>query len=176
MPENLVCVAKITSPHGVRGAVKLKTFTEDPESIRDYSPLYSKDGKEKFEITILSSKEGMLIAKISGVNDRNEAASLRGRELYADKNLFPDLEEDEFYYDDLIGMQVVLENGEEFGSVVNLHNFGGGDLVEISLQGQSKTELFAFTREIFPKIDAENKTVTISLPQIEFISDNDNQL
>jgi 16S rRNA processing protein RimM len=174
MPKNLVCVAKITSPHGVRGAVKVKSFTQFPDSIAEYSPLYSKNGKEKFDIEILSVKEDMLIVKVKGVGSRNEALPLCGRELYASKDIFPELEEDEFYYDDLIGMKVLLQNGEEFGVVVAVDNYGGGDLVEIKLQHSEKKEFFEFTKEVFPEINITDGNVVICPPEVEFVSDNDN--
>jgi 16S rRNA processing protein RimM len=174
MPENLIIVAKITSPHGVRGAVKVKSFTEFPDSVAEYSPLYSKNGQEKFDIEILSANEDMLVVKINGVNDRNGAEALRGRDLYADKDLFPELEEDEFYYEDLIGLPVLLQDGQQFGVVLTVDNYGGGDVVEIKLQGVEKTEFFAFTKEIFPQINIEAGNVLICPPEVEFVSENDN--
>ncbi|MCE3233515.1 MAG: ribosome maturation factor RimM [Rickettsiaceae bacterium] len=174
MQKDLVCVAKITSAHGIRGAVKIKAFTQFADSLEEYAPLYSKDGKQEFDIEILSVKEDMLIVKIKGVNTRNEAENLKGRELYADKNLFPQLEEDEFYYDDLIGMGVIYEDGEEFGEVIAMHNYGGGDLIEIKPTGAQENALFPFTKEIFPEINIEDGTIVIIPPEFEFVGDNDN--
>lgn len=172
--ENLVCVGKFGAPHGVRGAIKLKSYTESPENILEYSPLYNKDGSEKFDIKVLSVKQDMLVVKVEGVSDRNEAAALRNRELFAEKDLFPEPEDDEFYFNDLVGMRVVKESGREFGVIVALHNYGGGDVVEISLDNGPKTELFAFTEDNFPLIDMDNDLVVISLPEVEYVNDNDN--
>ena len=171
---DLVCVGKFGAPHGIRGAIKIKSYTEDPESIEYYSPLYSKDGKERFDIKVLSSKQDMLVVKVEGVNDRNAAISLRNRELYVDKELFPEPEDDEFYYNDLIGMKVISEDGEPYGVVMALHNYGGGDLIEISPDSEPKTQLFAFTADNFPAVDMENSIIVISLPDITFINANDN--
>lgn len=172
--KNLICVAKIGSPHGVRGAVKIKSFTADPESIVDYSPLYLKDGVTSFKIKILSVKEDIVTVKIDGIDDRNSAATLCNKELFADKALFPETEEDEFYYEDLIGLAVINEDGSKYGTVLTVDNYGGGDILEIGLEGGTK-EMFAFTKEIFPEINIKKGEITISLPEIDFVKDNDNQ-
>jgi 16S rRNA processing protein RimM len=174
MKKNLVCIAKIASPHGVQGAVKIKTFTADPEAIAVYSPLYGKDGETTYKIKILSVKDDMVTVRIEGVNDRNSAAALCNKELFADKDLFPELEEDEFYYEDIIGMKVELEDGTPYGIVLSVDNYGGGDILEISCDGSGKVELFSFTKETFPFIDAEAGDITISPPEFEFVGDNDN--
>ncbi len=169
----LICVGKITSAHGIRGAVKIHSFTDIPGSLMDYCPLYSKNGKEKFEIELLSINKEIIIAKVNNITDRNEAEKLRGRELYADRSKFPKEEENEFYYEDLKGMQV-LQDGKKFGVVLDVQNYGGGDLLEIDM-GKGETELFPFNREIFPIINVEERYMTIIPPEMEYVQNNDNE-
>lgn len=173
MEKKLICVGKFASPHGVRGSIKIKSFTGDPTRIGEYSPLYNKSGEREFVIKILSSNQDMLIVKVDGVSSREEADKLKNMEIYADKAKFDELEEDEFYYDDLIGMNVLLDDGEKFGVVLAVQNFGGCDLIEISVDNSSKSEFFAFTKEIFPEINLKEGYVTICPPEVEFANDND---
>lgn len=170
--EKLICVGKITSAHGIRGAVKIHSYTEIPAALVDYSPLYSKSGQEKFDIQLLSINNEMIIAKVNNISDRNEAEKLRGRELYAERDKFPEAEENEFYYEDLKGMKV-LKDGDKFGVVLDVHNYGAGDLIEIDI-GDGKTDLFPFNRDIFPVINVGEGYMTIIPPEMEYVQDNDN--
>ena len=169
--SKLVCVGKITSAHGIKGAVKVKSYTEIPESLVGYSPLYNKTGSKVYEISLLSSNSDMLIVKIKGVTGRNEAEILRNQDLFAKKDLFPEVEEEEFYYDDLISMKVLTDKGEDFGEILAVSNYGGGDVLEVKVFSDGKKELFAFTKEIFPEILLEEGYVVINLPEVEHIQD-----
>lgn len=173
MPEKLVCVGKIIAAHGIKGAVKIKSYTEIPQSLVEYSPLYNKDGSEIFEIKSLSVNKDVIIAVVNGMNSRNDAELLKGRDLFADKALFSETEEGEFYQDDLIGLAAKTEDGEIFGKILAIHNYGGGDIIEIRMQNSQKTELFAFTGEIFPEVDIEDGYVVICPPEVEYLNDND---
>jgi len=173
MEKDLVCVAKVASPHGVRGAVKLKAYTADPASLADYSPLYNKNGSKEFRIRILSTKNEMVTVKIEGIESRDEVAKLTNTELYADKNLFEELEEDEFYYSDLIGMEVFTVDGKKFGVIINIDDYGSGDVVEISLESGSH-EMFPFDKKTFPEVSIKENRVIIIPPEVEFVVDNDN--
>src|SRR3954463_5830930 len=107
-----VCVARIGAPHGVRGAVKLWTFTEDPLAVKRYGPLASKDGARSFEVTEVREAKGHLVAMLKGVATREEAERLNGIELYVAREKLPATGADEYYHADLIGLAAVTPAGE----------------------------------------------------------------
>lgn len=166
MDDNLVCLGVITSPHGIRGAVKVKIFTEKPEDISLYGELVS-DGKSYKINSISVIGDNLVIATINGVNSRNEAELLRNKKLYVARNKLPKLvSEDEFYQHDLIDMRVMLENNELYGYVQSIHNFGAGDILEISVVGTQKTIMLSFTKEIFPHINIKERYIVLNMPQV----------
>src|SRR6201992_41093 len=127
-----VCVARIGAAHGVRGAVKLWSFTEDPFAVTRYGPLSTKDGARSFEVTHAREAKGFLVATLKGVTTRNEAERLNGVELYVARDKLPETEAGEYYYADLIGLAAVTTAGEPLGRVLAIHNFGAGDIIEIA--------------------------------------------
>ena len=158
-------VGVIATTHGVRGQVKIRSFTADPEDIITYGTLWDKTGKRSFNITIASQTKDTLIASVEGVTSKEQAETLRGMELYIPSSALPAPAEGEFYQRDLIGMDVRQENDEAFGTVKAFHNFGAGELVEIALPDGEKTEMLHFTKAVFPKIDAKNKVIIIHPPE-----------
>jgi len=162
---DLVLVAKITSPHGIGGMVKLQAFTADPKDLSDLSPLLSKDGRRTFAITSLRANANAVIAQIEGSNDRNAAELLRGTELYISRDKLPELKSDRYYLDELIGMEVVSEAGSPFGSVIGVHNFGAGNILEIR-SAAGEAEMFTFTSANFPMIDKQKRVITIIPPEV----------
>lgn len=160
----LVCVARIGAAHGVRGAVKLWTFTQDPFAIRRYGPLLSKDGKRQFEIATAREAKDHLVATFKGVTTRDEAERLNGIELYVAREKLPATAEDEYYHTDLIGLAAVTTAGEPLGRVLAIHNFGAGDIIEIApLKGT--TLLLPFSNAVVPEVDLKGGRVVIALPQ-----------
>ena len=127
-----VCVARIGAAHGVRGAVKLWTFTEDPFAVTRYGPLSTKDGARAFEVAHAREGKGHLVATLKGVTSRNEAERLNGLELYVAREKLPATDEDEYYHTDLIGLAAVTATDEPLGKVIAIHNFGAGDIIEIA--------------------------------------------
>ncbi len=127
-----VCVARIGAAHGVRGAVKLWTFTEDPFAVTRYGPLATKDGARAFEVAHAREGKGHLVATLKGVTTRNEAERLNGIELYVAREKLPATDEDEYYHADLIGLAAVTAADEPLGKVIAIHNFGAGDIIEIA--------------------------------------------
>src|SRR4051794_36533007 len=122
-----VCVARIGAPHGVRGAVKLWTFTEDPLAVKRYGPLATKDGARSFEVSEVREAKGHLVATLKGVATREEAARLNGVELYVAREKLPSTAADEYYHADLIGLAAVDSADQPIGRVTAVHNFGAGD-------------------------------------------------
>ena len=160
----LVCVARIGAAHGVRGAVKLWTFTEDPFAVRHYGPLLSKDGKRQFEVATAREARDHLVATFKGVTTRDEAERLNGIELYVARNKLPATDEDEYYHTDLIGLDAVTTNGDALGRVLAIHNFGAGDIIEIA-PPKGTTLLLPFSNAVVPEVDLKGGRVVIALPQ-----------
>jgi len=149
----LVEVGVITAPHGVRGLVKLKSFTAEPAAIAGYGPLVDAAGRRQFRLAILSDARGQFIARIEGVSDRDAAEGLRGTRLFVARDRLPPPEEaDEFYHADLIGLAAVDATGRTIGTVRAVHDFGAGDLLEIA-RPDGGTIILPFTRETVPEID-----------------------
>ena len=160
----LVCVARIGAAHGVRGAVKLWTFTEDPLAVRRYGPLLSKDGKRQFEIAQVREAKDHLVATFKGVTTRDEAERLNGIELYVAREKLPATDEGEYYHTDLIGLAAVTTDGDALGRVLAIHNFGAGDIIEIA-PPKGSTLLLPFTDAVVPEVDLTGGRVVIALPQ-----------
>ena len=158
-----ICVARIGAAHGVRGAVKLWTFTEDPLAVKRYGPLATKDGARRFEVTSAREAKGHLVATLEGVTTREQAERLNGIELYVARETLPDTGENEYYHADLIGLAAVTPTAQPLGRVVAIHNFGAGDIIEIA-PPQGSTMLLPFTNAVVPTVDLAAGRVVIELP------------
>ncbi|MBR0695404.1 ribosome maturation factor RimM [Bradyrhizobium lablabi] len=162
-----VCIARIGAAHGVRGAVRLWTFTEDPWAVKDYGPLMTRDGSRQFEVTHVREAKDHLVATLKGIATRDEAERLNGIELYVPRDRLPDTEDDEYYHADLIGLAAVTAAGEPLGRVLAIHNFGAGDIIEIAPPAGA-TMLLPFSNAVVPEVDIAGGRVVIDLPdQIE---------
>src|SRR3979409_2803657 len=126
------CVARIGAAHGVRGAVKLWTFTEDPFAVKAYGPLLTKDGARSFEVATAREAKGHLVATLKGIATREDAERLTGLELYVAREKLPATDEDEYYHADLIGLAAVDAADEPLGRVIAIHNFGARDILPIA--------------------------------------------
>ena len=158
-----ICVARIGAAHGVRGAVKLWTFTEDPLAVKRYGPLQTKDGTRQFELTEVREAKGHLVATLKGIATREDAERLNGVELYVARERLPDTGEDEYYHADLIGLAAVTPANEPLGRVIAIHNFGAGDIIEIA-PPSGATMLLPFTNAVVPSVDLAGGRVVIELP------------
>ncbi|HEV3501678.1 MAG TPA: ribosome maturation factor RimM [Bradyrhizobium sp.] len=159
-----ICIARIGAAHGVRGAVKLWTFTEDPLAVKQYGPLTTKDGARQFEVATARKAKGHLVATLKGIATREEAERLNGVELYIARDKLPATEEDEYYHADLIGLAAVTPANEPLGQVIAIHNFGAGDIIEIA-PPQGATMLLPFTNAVVPSVDLKGGRVVVELPQ-----------
>jgi len=163
--DNRICVGKIGAAHGVRGEVRLWSYTGDPLAIADYAPLESADGKRVLNIESLRPQGEFLVARIEGVKDRNAAEALRNIELYVPRGRLPEIEEDdEFYIADLIGLQAFDKDGAVLGEVVAVHNFGAGDLIELKPAKGGDTILLPFSDAVVPDVDIDNGRIVIEMP------------
>jgi len=167
--DNRVCLGKIVGVHGIKGNLKIKSFTDFEEDLGEYGIVEDKSGTRKFELETLSFSKGTIRVRIKGIDDRNKAEELRGTELYVSREVLEELEEDEFYHADLIGLDVKLaSSGDIVGEVVRLHDFGAGDIIEIKLNETGTTEMLPFTKEYVPVIDIKNKFVVVKQTALEF--------
>jgi 16S rRNA processing protein RimM len=147
-----VCVGTIVGVHGVQGAVRIKSFTADPADVAAYGAVSDESGARHFEVKVLGQARGAVLARLSGVADRNAAEALRGVRLYVARAALPETKEDEFYHADLIGLPVETREGVPLGSVRAVHNFGAGDILE--LRGDDGRELLLpFSDAVVPEID-----------------------
>jgi 16S rRNA processing protein RimM len=160
-----VCLGQFGAAHGVRGEVRLRSFTADPSAIASYGPLESEDGRV-FEIETMRPAKDHFVARVSGIADRNAAELLKNVKLYVPRERLPEPDEaDEFYHADLIGLAVVDRDGQKLGTVVAIHNFGAGDLIEMRPQGGGKTELLPFDEVHVPMVDIAAGKIVAVWPQ-----------
>ena len=164
MTPSKICVARIGAAHGVRGAVKLWTFTEDPLAVKHYGPLTTKDGTRQFEVTHAREAKGHLVATLKGIATRDEAERLNGVELYIARDQLPETDQDEYYHADLIGLAAVTADDAPIGRVIAIHNFGAGDIIEIA-PPHGSTMLLPFTNAVVPTVDLAGGRVVIELPE-----------
>jgi 16S rRNA processing protein RimM len=163
-PRDQVLVGVIVGAHGIKGEVKLKSFTSEPLSIGRYGPLQSTSGQQ-FEITKLKAAKDDFIASLNNVNDRNAAETLKGVELFVAREKLPKLKTHEAYAHDLMGLDVVLENGSILGKLVGMPNFGAGDLLEVAVEGNPETVLIPFTNAFVPQEDFSTGKIVVVLPE-----------
>ena len=156
-----ICVARIGAPHGVRGEVKLWSFTGDPLALKGYGALESEDGAARFTIEAIRPAKGHLVARLKGVSDRDAAARLTNLQLYVPRERLPATERDEFYHADLIGLAAVDASGTALGTVIAVHNFGAGDLIELQPPGGGATVMVPFTETAVPEVDLAAGRLTI---------------
>ncbi|MGC2777643.1 MAG: ribosome maturation factor RimM [Bradyrhizobium sp.] len=161
--SKLICVARIGAAHGVRGEVRLWTFTEDPLAVLHYGPLVTKDGSRSFDVTKARVAKDHVVATLEGVTDRTAAERLNGLELYVSRDRLPETDDDEYYHADLIGLAAETTAGAPLGRVLAIHNFGAGDIIEIAPPTGS-TLLLPFTNAVVPTVDIASGRVIIELP------------
>jgi len=159
-----ILLAAIIGAQGLKGAVKIKLFTETPDGLSRYGTLKDKHGK-RFEITAFRpAKDGTAVISFSGIDDRDQAEALKGTELFVAREQLPATGEDEFYHADLIGLEAQDSEGRVLGKIAAIHNYGASDVVEIvRIDGDSV--LLAFTRETVPVIDIANGRVIVAVPE-----------
>lgn len=170
MTDTKILLAQIGAPHGIKGEVRVKPFGE-PQMLNQYGKLETKDGV-KFKIKRMRPQKNVMVVKFEGVNTREEAEALNRVELFIDRAKLPELEEDdEFYIEYLIGMDVLDEAGDQLGTVMAVPNFGAGDMLEIKPVANSSTFYLPFTKEVVPTLNFENHSLT-AIPPAE-VSERD---
>jgi len=158
-----VCVGAVAGAHGVRGAVKIKSFTGTPEDIARYGALEDESGERHFTLRLTGAGKGVLIGHLSGIADRNQAEAARGLRLYLHRDALPPTEADEYYHTDLIGLEAVLSDGTAVGRVRAVHDFGAGDTLEIA-RAEGPPLVVPFTCAIVPSVDLAAGRLVIDPP------------
>jgi len=157
-------VGVVTGAHGVRGAVRVKSFTAEPEGVAGYGPVEDERGERRLTLRLVGSAKGVLIAQIAGIDDRNAAEALRGLRLYLPREALPPPGEEEYYHADLIGLAAALADGTPVGTVRAVHDFGAGDTLEID-RAEGQPVIVPFTRAVVPVVDLEGGRLVLDPPE-----------
>ncbi|MBV8392741.1 MAG: ribosome maturation factor RimM [Alphaproteobacteria bacterium] len=163
MSRDRVLLGVVAAPHGVRGLVRIKSFTEDPMAVAAYGPLSDETGKKAYRVEALSASRDAVLARIDGIADRTAAEALRGLRLYVARERLPETGEREWYEADLIGLSVVGKDGRDWGKVIAFHDFGAGPVLEVA-GGRMGGLMLPFTDEAVPEIDVEGGKVVVDPP------------
>jgi 16S rRNA processing protein RimM len=162
---NLLLMGRIGAAHGIKGEVRVQSFTEEPLDLKRYSPFVTNRPGLTIAIATARGTTNMLVARIKGVDDRTAAEKLNGVELYVDRELLPAPEDDDdFYHADLIGLRAQLADGTALGEVTAVPNFGAGDIIEVRSPTNGDTFLFPFTRKVVPHVHIKDGYLVIDPP------------
>ncbi len=165
-PPRLVLVGVFGAPQGVRGEIRVKSFTADPKAIGAYGPLADASRARVFTFERLRGlKDDMLVVKVKGLESLEAAAALTGVEIFARRDRLPPPSKDEYYHADLVGLDAVTATGERLGCVAGVSNYGAGDILEITPKGGGETLLVPFTKGVAPSIDFESGRIVIEPPK-----------
>jgi 16S rRNA processing protein RimM len=158
-----VCVGIIAGAHGVRGAIRVKSFTAEPQDVARYGPLEDESGERRFSLRLVGSAKGVVIARLAGIADRDRAEGLRGLRLYLARAALPATAAEEYYHADLIGLDAALADGTPLGQVRAVHDFGAGDTLEIA-RPDGPPAMVPFTRAIVPIVDLAGGRLVLDPP------------
>ena len=159
-----VCLGAVTGAHGVRGLVKVKPFTENPDDVAAYGPVEDEPGGRRFELAVTGRHKDGVIVRVDGVADRDAAEALRGTRFYVARSILPEPSDGEYYHADLIGLAVVATDGRQLGRVTAMHDFGAGDLIEyVGTDGQSR--MLPFTEAAVPEVDLAGGRLVVDPPE-----------
>ena len=159
-----VLLAVVLGAHGLKGEVKVKTFTETPGKLGSYGPLHARDGRPFTLCALRPGRDGEAVASFKEVADRNAAEALKGVELFVARSALPPEGSDEFYHADLVGLAAEDSEGRRIGKVAAVHNFGASDVLVIAREDGGET-LIAFTRENVPRIELKAGRLIVAVPE-----------
>ena len=164
-PKRLIALGVFGAPQGVRGEVRVKSYTQVPKALTTYGALTDAKGARAFSFeAVRALKDDMLVVRVAGIATRDAAQALTGVELFARRKQLPPPDEEEFYYDDLVGLTAVTRDGVTLGRVASLSNFGAGDILEIAPEGGGEALSLPFTKAVVPEIDFVGRRVVIEAP------------
>lgn len=163
-PSRDVLLAAVIGAQGLKGEVKVKTFTEQPEVLARYRGLHTKDGRHFTVTAARATKPNEAVLALAEVADRTHAEGLKGTELYVPRDALPATAEEEFYHADLIGLRADDAEDRMIGRVKAIHNYGAGDVIEI-VRPDGDSLLLAFTRETVPAIEIDQGRIVVAVPR-----------
>lgn len=159
-----VCLGAVTGPHGVRGLVKVKSFTECPGDVAAYGPVEDEVGARRFVLAVQGQAKGRVIVRIDGVTDRTMAEALKGTRFYVDRAALPEPEDGSFYHADLMGLRVETQAGDALGTVTALYDFGAGEVLEFR-DADDAARMLPFTEAVVPLVDIDGGRVVVDPPE-----------
>ena len=169
----MITLGAVASAHGVRGQFKVKPFTVVPSDVAAYGPVHLEDGRV-LELTVKSVAKNLVICEANGITDRSMAEGLRGQTLSVERAALPELDETQTYHADLIGLSVQDTGGQQLGIVVGLHDFGAGEIVEISVAGSGTTELYPFYKPFLVDLDIHEGKIVLAAQPASDVKGRDN--
>ena len=171
--DKRICIGAIVGVHGIKGEVKVKSFTEPDTNVDKYGAVENKNGSRTFELKVVGRSKELLRVKIKGIDDRTAAEALIGNGFYINRDVLPELDdEDEFYEADLIGLEVRQDN-QVIGTVAGLYNFGAGEIIEIKLKATGKLEMIPFTKAYVPEVKVSDGYITVTSASLSFAPDDE---
>ncbi len=173
MASERICIGVISGPHGVSGAVRIKSFTANPVDVAAYGDVSDESGKRHFTLTVTGTAKGVVRATIKGVNDRDAAEALKGVKLFVPRTVLPAPDEEEYYYCDLVGLDAVLADGTPLGIVKAVQNYGAGDMIEIEEKEGGSAITIPFSRDAVPKVDLTGGRIVVTPPEWLLESEED---
>ena len=161
---SLIQVGRVAGAFGVKGEIRITSYTAEPEALLAYRDLKREDGSAALTLTSGRPAKGGLVARAREVETREQAEALRGLRLYIPRDALPEPEEDEFYVADLIGLSVETAEGEPLGTVRSVQDFGAGDLLEIQ-PPEGASWYLPFTKEAVPEVRIAERRVVAVRPE-----------
>ncbi len=158
-----VLLAAVLGAHGLKGEVRMKTFTAEPGKLSAYGPLHAKDGRLFTIEALRPGRDGEAVAAFTEIRDRDAAEALKGTELFVKRGRFPEVQNGEFYHADLVGLDAEDASGRRIGKVLAVQNYGAGDVLVIAADTGDEI-LLAFTRENVPEIDVKAGRLIVAVP------------
>ncbi len=173
-PKDRICLGAVAGVHGIKGEVKVKSFTEVDTDLDKYGSVENETGDRQFELKVTGHSKELLRVKIKGVDDRTAAEKLIGTAFYVSRDVLPELENDEYYEADLIGLKVrTLNSNEEAGTVAGLYNFGAGEIIEIKVKASGKLEMIPFNRQYVPEVNVKDGYIIVETVLLNFMSEDE---
>lgn len=171
--DDRICVGVVTGVHGLKGLVKVKPFTDEPESVAAYGAVETEDGSRQLKLEVANrAGKGQVAVRVAGINDRDAAEALKGQRLYVPRERLPAPDPDEFYYADLVGLAAQRVDGETVGKVRAVFDFGAGEVLEI-VDETGALIMVPFTREAVPEIDVAGGRVIVADAQLDAFEDEE---
>ena len=165
MSDDLILVGRVAGAFGVRGEVRITSFTAEPAALLDYKDLRREDGSVGLTLTSGRPAKGGVVCRAREVETREQAEALRGLKLFIPRSVLPDPDEDEFYVTDLIGLALRSPDGEALGTIRSVQDFGAGDLLEVQPPEGGATWYLPFTREAVPEVRLADGLVVAVKPE-----------